>query len=64
MIRSHSSGIPASQGPQAGDTPRGAHDSTGSMTTRWPIRRSPTSSSRSATTSWPGTNGMETRAEK
>ncbi|HET6953805.1 MAG TPA: hypothetical protein VFI47_25805 [Acidimicrobiales bacterium] len=55
---------PASQAGQTGDTPRGAHDSQGLRTTRWPTSKplaSGPNSTTSATTSWPGTWGNEHR---
>jgi hypothetical protein len=47
-----------------GSTPRAAQVSTGSSTTRVPALRSSQSSISSPTTSWPGTKGSETTAEK
>ena len=47
-----------------GSTPRAAQVSTESITTRVPFGRSSQSSSNSPTISWPGTNGIETSAEK
>ena len=63
MIREQRLVWPAAQFSQA-STPRAAQVSTGSSTTRVPALRSSQSSSSSPTTSWPGTNGSETTAEK
>ena len=63
MIRLQRLVAPAAQSSH-GSTPRAAQVSTGSITTRAPAGRSSQSSSSSATTSWPGTNGIDTTPEK
>ena len=63
MIRLHRLVAPAAQASQA-STPRAAQVRTGSTTTRVPAARSSQSSTSSATTSCPGTNGIDTTAEK
>ncbi len=64
VTRSHRPNRPSVQDPHIGSTPRAAHDRTGSSVTRAPAARPSTSSRSSPTTSWPGTNGIDTSGEK